>query len=154
MNRSRAVTLVGLLLVAFGVAVAALIVFGGDSSPTSSDPLPPSARQPVPGGPSDGPSATGGREPSTSSEERRTDPAAKMDVDVDFSKFRQLLPRDAIFPIYEPRFRPGQVTSLPPGDLVIGLEIKGEAKAYPIGPLNRREMVNDVVGGVPVLVTW
>ena len=32
--------------------------------------------------------------------------------------------------------------------------INGEAKAYAIGPLNGREMVNDTVGGTPVLVTW
>jgi hypothetical protein len=42
----------------------------------------------------------------------------------------------------------------PEHELVIGLEINGEAKAYAIGPLNSREMVNDTVGGVPVLVTW
>ena len=36
----------------------------------------------------------------------------------------------------------------------MGLAINGEAKAYPVEVLNFREMVNDVVGGVPVLVTW
>ncbi len=39
-------------------------------------------------------------------------------------------------------------------DLVIGVAINGESKAYPVGTLNFREMVNDVVGGVPILVTW
>jgi hypothetical protein len=39
-------------------------------------------------------------------------------------------------------------------ELVIGVEINCESRAYPVGPLNRREMVNDVVGGVPILVTW
>ena len=39
-------------------------------------------------------------------------------------------------------------------ELVIGLVIGGEARAYPVTTLNRREMVNDVVGGTPVLVTW
>ena len=38
--------------------------------------------------------------------------------------------------------------------LVIGVAINGEAKAYAVGPLNSREMVNDTVGGVPILVTW
>ena len=73
---------------------------------------------------------------------------------IDFGKFRQLLPKDAIRPIYEPRFSPGELTSLDREELVIGVEINGESKAYPIGPLRAREMVNDVVGGVPVLVTW
>jgi hypothetical protein len=39
-------------------------------------------------------------------------------------------------------------------DLVIGLEIDGNSKAYPVGFLNRREMVIDRLSGVPVLVTW
>jgi hypothetical protein len=74
--------------------------------------------------------------------------------EIDFGKFRQLLPKDAIRPIYEPRFAPGKLTSLDREELVIGVEINEESKAYPIGPLRAREMVNDVVGGVPVLVTW
>jgi hypothetical protein len=36
----------------------------------------------------------------------------------------------------------------------MGLEINGEARAYPIGIMRIREMVNDDVGGTPVLVTW
>ena len=39
-------------------------------------------------------------------------------------------------------------------ELVIGLVVNGDARAYPLGILYNREMVNDVVGGVPVLVTW
>ena len=73
---------------------------------------------------------------------------------VDLSRYRPLLPKDAIRPVYEPIFAAGKLTSLEPGELVIGVEIGGESKAYPVGPLNRREMVKDVVGGVPVLVTW
>ena len=75
-------------------------------------------------------------------------------VHVDLRQFRQLLPRDAINPIYEPQFLPGRSVVLDPQALVIGVAINGESKAYPVGPLNRREMVNDVVGGVPILVTW
>ena len=78
----------------------------------------------------------------------------RVDVDVDFNEFRQLLPKDAILPIYEPQFVPGDLTSLDPSELVMGVEINGESKAYPVGHLNYREMVNDVVGGVPILVTW
>ena len=81
-------------------------------------------------------------------------PGSTRDVDVDFREFRQLLPLDAINPIYAPQFVPGELTTLDLGELVIGIELNGESKAYPVGPLNRREMVNDVVGGVPVLVTW
>ena len=75
-------------------------------------------------------------------------------VEVNVRQFRQLLPRDAIAPIYTPQFLPANQASLEPGELVIGVEIGGESKAYPIGPLVWREMVNDVIAGVPILVTW
>ena len=39
-------------------------------------------------------------------------------------------------------------------DTVIGLEINGEAKAYPIFILVWHEIVNDDVGGIPVSVTY
>ncbi len=73
---------------------------------------------------------------------------------IDLTQFRQLLPIDAIVPVYAPRFAPAESASLPPDELVIGVEINGESKAYPVGPLNFREMVNDTVGGVPILVSW
>ena len=36
----------------------------------------------------------------------------------------------------------------------MGLVINGDDRAYPVTTLNRRKMVNDTVGGTPVLVTW
>ena len=68
--------------------------------------------------------------------------------------FRQLLPRDAIAPIYNPTFRTAAETDWDPSTLVIGVELDGEAKAYPVSFLNRREMVIDWIGGTPVLVSW
>lgn len=44
--------------------------------------------------------------------------------------------------------------ALKPGDAVLGLEIGSDAVAYPIRLLNWHELVNDVVGGVPVAVTY
>ena len=79
---------------------------------------------------------------------------SSREVVVDVSQFRQLLPRDAIAPVYDALFVSAESASLPPDELVIGVEINGESKAYPVGPLNFREMVNDTVGGVPVLVSW
>ena len=76
------------------------------------------------------------------------------EVEANFRQYRQLIPRDAIEPVYRPQFLAGQVADLDPQDLVIGVAINGESKAYPVGTLNFREMVNDVVGGVPILVTW
>lgn len=39
-------------------------------------------------------------------------------------------------------------------DRVLGLQIGGEARAYPIGILSWHELVNDTVAGRPVLVSW
>ena len=68
--------------------------------------------------------------------------------------FRQVLPRDAIAPIYDPTFLPGRDIGWPGDAQVIGVEIGGEAKAYPVSFLNGREMVVDELGGTPILVTW
>lgn len=68
--------------------------------------------------------------------------------------FRQLLPRDAILPIYNPTFDTAAASEWEDDTLVIGLALEGEAKAYPVSFLNRREMVLDWIGGTPVLVSW
>ena len=68
--------------------------------------------------------------------------------------WNQLLRPDDILPIYDPEFAAAEQSPYSDDELVIGVEINGEAKAYSIGVLNRREMVNDTVGGTPVLVTW
>lgn len=70
------------------------------------------------------------------------------------SGFRQLLARDAILPVYNPTFVSAAAVDWDDATLVIGLEIEGDARAYPVSFLNRREMVNDDVGGEPVLVSW
>lgn len=68
--------------------------------------------------------------------------------------FRQLLPRDAIRPIYEPTFVGAPGVDWPDSTDVIGVEINGEAKAYPVDHLNGRELVIDELGGEPILVSW
>jgi hypothetical protein len=67
---------------------------------------------------------------------------------------RQLLPRDGIMPIYDPQFTDAETAGYDPEELVMGVEINGDARAYPVGTLRSREMVNDIVGDIPVLVTW
>lgn len=41
-----------------------------------------------------------------------------------------------------------------PEELVIGVDLNGDARAYSVGLLSRHEIVNDTVGGVPLSVTW
>ena len=65
-------------------------------------------------------------------------------------------PPDGIPPIDEPMFL-DVVTNLdifPPSESVIALEINGDARAYPVRALVWHEIVNDTVGGVPVVVTY
>lgn len=63
-------------------------------------------------------------------------------------------PRDGIPSIDEPKFVQAQQADLQDGDLVLGLEINGDARAYPLDILVWHEIVNDEVGGEPVAVTY
>ena len=83
---------------------------------------------------------------------RELNPNGQKKFDMRF--FRQLLGRDDIRPVYNPVAIGPEETSLTPEDLVIGVSLGGESRAYPIRTLRRREMVNDVVGGTPILATW
>ncbi|MBI2972637.1 MAG: DUF3179 domain-containing protein [Armatimonadetes bacterium] len=69
-------------------------------------------------------------------------------------KMNRVLTKDDILPVYDPKFVPASEARIQPDELVLGLKLNGDARAYSITVLNGREMVNDVVGGVPVLVTW
>lgn len=68
--------------------------------------------------------------------------------------FRQLLNRDVIAPIYDPVFVAAAASEWPDEALIIGVEIDGDARAYPVKRLDTREMVIDRIAGIPVLVTW
>lgn len=68
--------------------------------------------------------------------------------------YRPLLARDDILPIYQPVFVEAGVVDWAPDSLVIGVDLEGEARAYPVAFLTRREMVIDNHRGIPTLVTW
>ena len=67
-----------------------------------------------------------------------------------------VLPPDAIPAILDPVLVSAEMASpeLNPDERVIGLVINGDARAYPITILSAHEIVNDVVGGEPVAITW
>ena len=67
-----------------------------------------------------------------------------------------LLPYDAISAILEPKFISGDEArkQYSANERVIGVSINGDHRAYSIRQLSSREIVNDVVGGLPVVVTW
>ena len=63
--------------------------------------------------------------------------------------------KDDIPAISNPKFiSPDQVTFLNNNDLIVGVVIDGQAKAYPINILNWHEVVNDQVGRERVAITW
>ena len=64
---------------------------------------------------------------------------------------------NAIKPIINPRFHePGDPEYPGPSDRlrVLGLSIDGDTRAYPVWVLSSHEVVNDVVGGQHVAVTY
>jgi hypothetical protein len=66
------------------------------------------------------------------------------------------VPPDGIPPIDAPQFESIAAAAewLPPQSPVIKLEIDGDARAYPLAILTWHEIVNDTVGGVPVVITF
>ena len=67
-----------------------------------------------------------------------------------------LLGFDAIPAILEPEFVDAAQAGewLEDDDLVIGVSINGDSRAYSVPMLSAHEIVNDVVGGAPIAVTW
>ena len=64
-------------------------------------------------------------------------------------------PKDGIPSIDDPKFQPvADETDVKPNEPVIGLEVNGDARAYPLRILIWHEIVNDTVGGKPVAVTY
>lgn len=64
-------------------------------------------------------------------------------------------PKDGIPAIDDPKFIDvNRNTTVKKTEPVIGLEINGDARAYPLRILMWHEIVNDTVGGVPVAVTY
>ncbi len=80
----------------------------------------------------------------------------------DFSKttvpYKEILsggvPRDAIPAIDTPLFKPAHDVDLTETEPVIGIEINGQYKAYPLRILMWHEIVNDHLAGQPITVTY
>ena len=64
-------------------------------------------------------------------------------------------PKDGIPSIDKPKFvKSSESEFISDDDLVIGIDINGEQRAYPLFIMVWHEIVNDEVGGVPVAVTY
>ena len=140
------------LLVTIALVAAACASPAGSASPgagTSPDPgeSPPSAG----GGETEAPNLNDLRVPT---EGWSTDFSI---ASVDFGEFLGGgPPKDGIPSIDEPRFESiaNAQAWLAPTSPVISLEVGGSARAYPMAILIWHEIVNDTLGGVPVVVTF
>lgn len=67
-----------------------------------------------------------------------------------------VIPRDRIPAILDPEFLDAAeaIEEYNEHEQVLGLSINGDHRAYPLPFLSQHEIVNDVVGGKPVAVTW
>jgi len=64
-------------------------------------------------------------------------------------------PKDGIPALTDPKMVPvSEASYLDPKNLVIGVELNGEARAYPLRIMTHHENVNDTVGDVPVAVVY
>ena len=80
-----------------------------------------------------------------------------MEVHIDPHEIVTLLPKDAIPAIRNPKpllVPANEVKGVRDTDQVLGVNMGGESRAYPIPFLSWHEIVNDTVGGVPVAATW
>jgi hypothetical protein len=75
---------------------------------------------------------------------------------VDLELIYDLLPADSIMAISAPEYVPVEEAEAFMNDReqVISVVINGDARAFPLPILSRHEIVNDVIGGEPVAVTW
>jgi hypothetical protein len=66
-----------------------------------------------------------------------------------------VLPQDAIPAIFDPQFVSAAEADaqLAADDLVLGVSVAGDHRAYGVAFLSSREVVNDVIGGLPLAVT-
>ena len=91
-------------------------------------------------------------------------PRGASQFSTDFSRhvvpYREMfsggVPKDGIPPLYSPGFASVDEADewLEPTQPVLVVEVGDEAKAYPLQVLTRHEIANDVVGGVPLAVTY
>ncbi len=67
-----------------------------------------------------------------------------------------VIPRDRIPAIINPFLESAEdaAGNIALDEPIIGIEINGDARAYSTFQLSRHEIVNDVVGGIPIAVTW
>ena len=57
-------------------------------------------------------------------------------------------------PLLEAGFEPAETSKLDPSEMVMAVSFNQEARAYPIREMAYHHVLNDIVGGVPVVATY
>jgi len=66
-----------------------------------------------------------------------------------------VIPQDAKTALVDPGYlAAARAPDIQPSEEVIGVVINGDARAFPMATLNVHEIVDDVIGGQAVAVTW
>ena len=147
----------GIIIAILGLIVLSLVVAGctvedvdtpAASTPSVAGPVGPDT-QPAP---TDA-SPTDTADPPTAALEPTSRPSEAASRDY---QIVTLLAKDAIPAILEPDFLAASEANeqMKEDELVLGVSLDGDARAYSVNLLSRHEIVNDVVGGRPVAVTW
>lgn len=53
-----------------------------------------------------------------------------------------------------PSFAPASDAAIDPGDMLLAVDISGQARGYPIRYLGYHHIINDIVGGQPIAITY
>jgi hypothetical protein len=57
-------------------------------------------------------------------------------------------------PIDSPRFESAEKAGIDPGDMIMAVEVNGARRAYPIREMAYHHLVNDTLGGEPIVPTY
>lgn len=83
----------------------------------------------------------------------RAEPLTEEDYD---ANARRVVPRDRFPVLFDPKLASVAQAdkALEDDELVIGVTVGGESKAYPVRVMGVHELVNDVCGKVPIAASW
>ena len=156
--RALAMRFLAIAAALFALAAAGCGADVSQSPPSASTSAPVSAADtPAPAPTAAAPATATGASASTSSQTPSDDGGARtLGAEYDDLEIVTLLGFDAIRAILEPEFvDAAQADEWLADDVpVIGVSINGDSRAYTVPMLSVHEIVNDVVGGEPVAVTW
>ena len=140
MERPTLLLAIALGIVALAAAACGLVATGSAETITLTEEVPPAAEDPT-------------DQSTTSLLDNPSQPPEVLEREYEIVT---LLPQDAIPAIDNPQFLTAEEATdqFDPFELVLGISINGDSRAYSIPQLSSHEIVNDVVGGIPVAVTW